>query len=259
MRRDVWRQTVSTTICLLVCLSMGGSSSAQVVSDATSSQAAEPAAYRAAVDLAVAEYELNNFAEARGQFQKAHAIYPNARSLRGLGMTEFELRNYGDAILHLEHALASTVKALTGTLRELTEALLAKARGYVARLQLTLDPHAATLVVDGAEVSLGADDVLLLDVGDHVLELRAPGRLTEKRPIKVTGGEQQTLRIVLRRAGEAKTRRWYKSPWLWSAVGVVAAGAVTGAALASKGRDGSAMNPEGGTTGVSLTGPRGVQ
>jgi tetratricopeptide (TPR) repeat protein len=237
---------------------MGGSSSAQVaLAPEASGPSAEPVEYRAAIDLAVAEYELSNFAEARAQFQKAHALYPNARSFRGLGMTEFELRNYGDAIAHLEHALASPIKQLTGTLREQTVDLLTRARGYVARLHLELDPQSATLVVDGTEVQRGATDLLLLEVGDHVIELHAPGKLSERRPVKVTGGEERTLRWVLRPAVEPHTeRRWYKSPWLWTAVGVLAAGAATGAALAHNDKEAAATAPEGGTTGISLTGPR---
>jgi len=228
----------------------------------TAESAAEPAAYRAAIDLAISEYELSNFAEARAQFRRAHELFPNARTFRGLGLTEFELRNYGDAIENLRLALESPIKALTGSLRSDTEALLNKAQGYVARLNLEVDPGAASVVLDGVPVELGATGVLVVEVGDHMLEFRAPGRLAEKRPVKVTGGEERTLRVVLHPASshapDREARRWYKNPWLWSAVGVVVLGAATGTALALHDQDSTLAGPEGGTTGVALAGPRGA-
>lgn len=216
----------------------------------------EPPNYRDAIDQAVAEYELGNFAEARAQFRKAHELFPNARSYRGLGMSEFELRNYADAIGDLTRALDSDVKQLTGALRTQTEQLLHKARGYVARVQLELEPATTSVLIDGAPVELGPERDLLLDVGDHVLEFQAPGLLPQKRPLKVTGGEERTLRVVLRQdePRAAARRPWFKSPWLWVAAGVVVAGAATGSALALRPSDRLA-SPEGGTSEVSLQGP----
>src|SRR5688572_7254192 len=50
--------------------------------------------YKRAVEEALKEYGLGHFEEARSLFRRAHGIYPNARTLRGLGMVEFELRHY---------------------------------------------------------------------------------------------------------------------------------------------------------------------
>jgi hypothetical protein len=52
------------------------------------SDAAVPTGYREAVDEGLAEMELKNFEEAGEQFRRAHALYPNARTLRGLGFVE---------------------------------------------------------------------------------------------------------------------------------------------------------------------------
>lgn len=51
----------------------------------------EPAGYRDAIDTALQEMGLGNYEEAREQFARAHALSPNARTLRGLGISEFEL------------------------------------------------------------------------------------------------------------------------------------------------------------------------
>ena len=85
---------------------------------------APPPGYSETISDAVHELELGNFAEAREQFRRAHAVSPNARTLRGLGVTEFELRNYGESAELLQQALDSDVKPLEGKLRSDAEKLL---------------------------------------------------------------------------------------------------------------------------------------
>lgn len=205
--------------------------------------------YRAAIDHAIEEYELGNFAEARAQFLRAHQISPNARSYRGLGMAEYELRNYGAAIEHLESALACEERALDSILRAQTEELLARTRAYVAQVSLEVSPKHASVSVDGV---IAEQRTLTLEVGDHTLELRAPGHVAQKRLLKVTGGEQLSLRVRLDDARGA--RRWYKSPWLWSATALVIGG-VTAGVLMTRDPGSRTIPPEGGTRDISLMGP----
>jgi tetratricopeptide (TPR) repeat protein len=208
----------------------------------------ESAEYSAAIQLGIDEFDQRNFAEARAHFAHAHALYPNARTLRALGMAEFELKNYGECIESLQEALASPEKALEGQLRQDTQSLLTRAQGYVARLSVNVDPGAAAVVVDGVPVQIGSSRLLVLNVGDHVLEFRAPGRTAERREFKVKGGESDTLRVVLPRLAIVPAARppttnrdgpLYRNPWLWTAVGVVVAGAAAGAAIALTGGAGS--------------------
>ena len=194
---------------------------------------AEPAAYRALLDQALSEYEAQHFAEARALFARAHALYPNARVLRGLGMVEFELRNYGASIAHLEAALASPVRPLTGALRERTEQLLARARGFVAHFALEVTPARARVMIDGMPLQPPAERVLVLEVGDHVLEVHAGGYLTERRTLRVAGGERESLRIALQ-AGDGErtsTRTPGSRAWSWVVIGVSGALTATGASL----------------------------
>ena len=83
----------------------------------------EPAGYRDTVERAVLEFAAGHFEESRALFARAHALFPNARTLRGLGMAEFELRNYVIAIEHLEAALANQARPLDEDLRRI-EAVL---------------------------------------------------------------------------------------------------------------------------------------
>jgi tetratricopeptide (TPR) repeat protein len=218
---------------------------------ARSDSAREPDGYKAAIDNALAEFDSSNFAEAREHFIRAHTLFPNARTLRGLGMIEFELRNYVDALTYLEQALASPVKALEGQLRSETQALLVRARGYVGTVKLSLLPEHASIEVDGFPLADGVHRELRLPVGDHVIEFQAEGYQNARRAFKLHGEELLTLDVKLltraavasdeerRRAGSRTDppvepqAPVYKRWWLWTTVGVVLAGGAVAAVLLS--------------------------
>jgi tetratricopeptide (TPR) repeat protein len=228
------------------------------VADAQKSAERVPAGYTEAIREALSEFELGNFTESREQFRKAHAIDPNGRTFRGLGVVEFELRHYVESVKLLEQALAATHKPLAGKLRAETEAALERARAYVGEVQVETDPDTATVLVDGELIDRSAPDALRLDVGDHVFEFHAEGRLATKQTVSVKGGATETLRVTLpllhdEVAAPATTQQvdlttpppvqaesapLYTKWWLWTAVGVVvAAGVTTGVILLTQDDD----------------------
>jgi tetratricopeptide (TPR) repeat protein len=219
---------------------------------------------------ALSEYTAKNFPEARALFAEAHRLYPNARTLRGLGMTAFELRSYRESIAYLSEALASLVKPLDGSLRAETERLLARAERFVGKLNLEVNPASAEVLLDGNPVQVAAGTPLVLEVGEHSLEFRAEGYSTETRSLYVKGHEIETWTVVLNKQaaqalapiapapaevaeraeqqppgpryfspGDNEDRPTkqpvYKSPWLWTGVGVaVVAIVVTSVLLATR-------------------------
>src|SRR5687768_5799987 len=100
---------------------------------AARADAREPSGHRKTANRAVREFDAGNYAEARGLFNRAHDVFPNARTHLGLGLCEYELRNYGTSIEHLEQALASQVKPLNQQLRKSAEDVLGKARDLIGR------------------------------------------------------------------------------------------------------------------------------
>lgn len=210
----------------------------------------EPAGYRKAIDSALEEMQLGNFVEAREQFTRAHALYPNARTLRGMGISEFELKHYAAAADYLSAALASDERPLDGHLRHDTDALLERANTYVGELQLRVSPRTATLSIDSGRARELVDYVRL-DVGDHTLAFEAPGYAPERRQVAMRGGQVQSIELELSRLGPATQPEppesatplsdappqderppVYKRWWLWTVVGVVVAGAAVGTVLA---------------------------
>lgn len=182
---------------LLVCLAIAAPARAQPVEAAAPQPQADDAQYRAAVDDAVREFAAGRFEEARSLFKRAHVLSPNARTLRGMGMTAFELRMYVQAIRELKAALAEARKPLEGEMRARAEALLDKAEKFVGSVRVELDPAKAVLLVDGKAPEPEASGVLLLDAGLHVLSATAEGHKSTNVRISVEGAAEQTVRMTL--------------------------------------------------------------
>ena len=187
-------------------------------------------------------------------------------------MAEFEQRDYDASDDYLQRALASTIKPLEGDLRTETEKLLARARGFVGRFRLTLQPPNASVTLDGTLLAPSDASALVLSVGDHQLQVSAEGYANEQRSLRVTGGEDATLEFVLTQstvsgpvaattaptpAAEPSFRLVLASP---VAVGrsrsgvAIGAGVGIGVAAASSG-GAHVADANGGNTGVVLKGP----
>lgn len=244
------RRLAFATCLAVIMLVSSGAAQAQ-------SQAAEPSAYRPTIERALQEFDLGHFEEARREFTKAHELFPNARTLRGLGFSEFELRNYVDCVSRLEGALASEVRPLNDAQRHETRALLARARDYVGEIKLELSPANTQVLLDGMPLPMEALHPLLLNVGMHELEFRAEGRVHERRSLNIAGGEVETVvvRLVALVPGpdssasrgtevpahqgdqHVESKPIYKRWWLWTLVGVVVAGAAAGTVLALQSKE----------------------
>lgn len=257
----------------LACALLGA---ACLVCGSSSARADAPDApeYRALVSEALAEFDSGHFAEARALFLHAHAINPSSRTLRGLGLSSFELREYRATIEYLEQALASQVNPLQGELRTSTEQMLRRAYAFVGRFTPRLEPTHARLRIDGSP--LGSLPFVLLDIGMHVVVAEAHGYLSETRNLQVMGGEDTLLMmslppvpspvvagaalpaVSLPQAGEREPSvlavsspssglqsqgradddpkpPLYRNPWLWSGVAAaVVAAVVVGSVVAAK-------------------------
>ena len=205
--------------------------------------------YAALIRTALAEMDAHNYAEARVLFANAHALQPSARTERGLGTVEFELRRYTVAAAHFRAALASAVRPLDEAMRREVEQALARALSYTSTLQLALEPADGALKLDGVRIAIPTGGALQLDLGVHELSYELAGYHPARERFEVRGGEQSALRIALvpqgqsapsaALAGDEEARagsggllsRW----WFWTAAGVVVAGTAIGVAVAVSG------------------------
>jgi len=159
----------------------------------TTVAAQEDDAYRELVHDAVEEHAAGHYAEARALFRRAHQRSPNARTLRGIGMSNFELRQYAATIVAMEAALAETRRPLTDGQREGARDLIERSQAFVARYTL-LPAGAATAVrVDGVAAVVDSEGELLVDLGTHEIRVTCDGCSTEPRRVRVVGGERAEL------------------------------------------------------------------
>lgn len=154
-------------------------------------------AYKDLIEQALAEFRLKNWPEARVFFRKAHELSPNARTLRGLGVVSFEMRDYQQAVQHLSAALVDARQVLNEAQRSECEGLLARARTFIGSYQLTTAPSTAQVTLDGANLVRGQDGLVLVPFGDHLLRVTADGHRETTLRLRVQGGERAELNIAL--------------------------------------------------------------
>lgn len=183
---------------LLACAVLLGTPSALHADDAE-------ARYQTTVEQAVREFGLNNWAEARALFRRAHALSPSARTWRGMGMAAYELKMYVEALRELTAALVDANRSLTEEQRGQVQSLIDQSRAYVGRYHVVLEPSTARPRVDGQEALFDPGNVLLLSLGDHELTATAEGYQNLRLPLRVEGGEDSTLQLTLVTATAAPT------------------------------------------------------
>jgi hypothetical protein len=164
---------------------------------AVRAQTRDDSSYSKMVASAIAEYDAGRLVEARALFMRAHQLQPSARTLRGLGLVEFDLRHYAEATRLLSLALEDTRVPLTDQLKKETAALVQQSNVFVGRYRLVRSPADASLTIDGTPSPTPVGPEVVLDVGDHLLAVEAPGYRAVERRLDVKGGEKEELRFAL--------------------------------------------------------------
>ena len=77
--------------------------------------------YRALVKQAVREFEASNWPEAFALFKRAHELEPSARTLRGIGLAAYEMRDYVQSIGYLQTALEDQRRPLSPAQRKVID------------------------------------------------------------------------------------------------------------------------------------------
>lgn len=159
----------------------------------------ENAAVPVLIGDAVAEYDAGRYEEARALFRLAHEKAPTARTLRGIGMASFEMRDYVEATRALAASLRDQRRPLTPEQRKHAEALLSRAQTFVGHFSVKLSPASISVFVDGRPAMFEADGTLLLPLGRHEISLRCSSCAPNEKqvPLDVVGGEKKPLELVL--------------------------------------------------------------
>jgi hypothetical protein len=187
------------SVCLLIAALAAASSLPTPQVSAEDAPVSPAASYDATIKRALQEFNLEHYSEAKVLFLQANALKPNARALRGLGLTCYESRQYVDAIGYFEQALGHPQQPLTPVMRQDMESLLAQTRQFVSRAEIAVEPRDAEISVDGAPAARrDAEAELLLDPGTHELVVSASGFEPEARRVTAEGGNTIRARVVLK-------------------------------------------------------------
>jgi hypothetical protein len=170
---------------------------------AQAAMAAQDGAYQENIERGLQEFDLEHWGEARAFFFEAHALQPSARTLRGLALTSYELRDYVAAVLYGSEALASEARPLTQDMRTEMERILRQARHFVGRLRVRATPATATVWIDGKQPTFQSDGQLLLNPGPHEVVARAPGFDPAKQTVQAEGGDELDVELTQRASGQA--------------------------------------------------------
>jgi tetratricopeptide (TPR) repeat protein len=163
------------------------------------SQPSQESEYQKVIKEAIVEYEAGRFDEAGRLFEEAHAIRPSARTLRGIGMVAFGARDYARAVEALEKSLVDKRRPLSAQMHEHVAILLQKAKLFVSRFTLRIDPprEDVVLTIDGNSAKLSQSRELLINPGDHQLVITTNGYKTEIRNIVAVSGKKNELTVQL--------------------------------------------------------------
>jgi hypothetical protein len=261
---------------------VSGTESAQAQAAKSKPAAAQSSGdgYVQVIQNAVVEFDAGNWAEARVLFEQAHTLRPSARTLRGMGMTSFEMKEYVRAEKELNASLVDLRSPLAEAQRHEVLALLLRLERYIGKLVVRTQPAEAkpTITLDGSRVD---EPEMKLDLGRHDLSVQAPGYRPLNRTVSVEGGKTQTLELTLTPLDMGPTSPGYGPPgdpvvseqpivppldmkddprddrggvfkqwWFWTIVGVVAVGgAATAVVLSSKS---DTQSPIHGNTGPAV-------
>jgi hypothetical protein len=227
---------------------------AQQVPEQSASSASD---YDRLIDEALAAFAAEDHGRARKLFERAHAWRPSARTLRGLGITAVELKQYTQAKAELEASLTDVRQALTDAQRAEVTALLAWMQSSLGMVSVNVTPANGSLTVNGERT---ADRSLVLEPRAYTLRAEADGYEAMETVVRLESGQHQSVDLALvaldlhptdtdqRQAkadasqitrtaapSHASSKTVFETWWFWTAVGaVVVGGTVTAFLLAAK-------------------------
>ena len=154
----------------------------------------------------VARYKEGKFDAALAEFKEAYRIAPHPLVLYNMAGCYRELSRYGEAVKAYRQFLSEGPgKAPESRLTD-ARAELDKIYALVGRVTVAVEPEAgASLFLDGQPLGTFPIEMpLIISPGTHKLLARAPGRADVERELRITGGEDLPIAMILPARPEPK-------------------------------------------------------
>ena len=152
---------------------------------------AQPDAYKQHMKNGVKLYQDRNFGAALVEFDAAYKAEPKASPLMNVALCHKGLFNYPKAIAALEQALSSHAGTMDAKDKKDAEDAISEMRSLLAFVTVTVNPAAATLVVDGEDQPAGtANKPVPLGPGTHRIGARLGGYAGAEQTVTVASGDK---------------------------------------------------------------------
>ncbi len=136
-------------------------------------------------------YRDGNYAGALAEFEEAYRLKPGAGSLQNIALSQKGLFRYAEAAATLEQLLSRHAAELSEGEQQALQAAITELKSLVASVALRVSPETARVMLDGRQ--LAPSDwatPLVLNVGEHTLSVDAPGYASERRVLRIAGGQR---------------------------------------------------------------------
>jgi tetratricopeptide (TPR) repeat protein len=205
---------------------------------ATDPSAAAKEEARQRFDQGLALFEDGDFRLALIEFERAYALVPDYRVLYNIAQVNIQLGRYAKARSALEEYVEKAGTALPESRAAGVKDDLKMLAARTAHLSITSNPAGAEIILDDTIVGTSPlAEPLLVEAGEHRVELRKSGYVARMQQVKLAGGDEGSVSIDLVEESKPRTVIVEREPivreerpsWLWAswtATGVLAAGAV---------------------------------
>jgi tetratricopeptide (TPR) repeat protein len=232
---------------------------AQATPAAPATNSAPPAAAKQDAarrfEHAIKLYEEADYTLALAEFERVYELMPDYRVLYNIGQVSTQLGRYARAFRTLKEYVARGGAELAPDRAAAVQADLAQLAGKIARLSVQVEQAGAQVSVDGVAVGRSPlAEPLVVDVGEHRVQIELPGYVAQSQTFTLAGGDRRETTVVLQaqplvpapapveakrdkpRVAPATPRApsSHQSTWVgvgWASTGVLAAGALVSGGL----------------------------
>jgi len=192
----------------------------------------------------VSLYNEADYRAALSEFKKAYEIAPNAAVLYNIGQTNLQLRNYAAALTYFERYQKEAGPSASHY-QEVDQSLQ-NVRTRVGHVRVVTNEPGAEILVDDELVGKAPQDKILVSIGTRKITVAKPGSPPQSRMVDIAANDTKEVSILFALATgntgpqnpppttpPPPPEKSYVVPIiLWSATGLLTAGAVTTGVIA---------------------------
>jgi len=146
----------------------------------------------------VSLYENGDYRAALIEFRKAYEIAPNYRVLFNIGQASYELKDYADALGFFERYKEEAGAGISPEREEAVDKWIEQLRGLVGTLDVRVNAEGAEITIDNKVVGTSPiQEPIRVSAGRRTISVSKAGYAPLQRYVDVAGAETATLELSL--------------------------------------------------------------